>query len=125
MYPISPRSDGYAHHSPVDPFAADCSAYPMFDRVDAQIAVLEPGDVLLCPPGYWHNTCGLTPHASIAVRVLNTSNVQACLRDFLTTLPSALRAIARDGMPGSLRGTRAPTTDPARDIPSADVGSAT
>lgn len=121
MYPASPRSDGYAHHSPVDPFAPDRRAYPLFDRVDAQIAVLEPGDVFLCPPGYWHNTCGLTPHASIAVRVLNRSNIRACLGDFLTTLPSALRSIARDGLPGAVRGARSPSMQPAHDIPSAEA----
>lgn len=43
--------------SRVDVFSSENTAYPLFDhlvRPHALSAVLEPGDMLIIPPGWWH-----------------------------------------------------------------------
>ncbi|KAL0477824.1 JmjC domain-containing protein [Acrasis kona] len=41
--------------------------YPNFDRAKRRECILEPGDILYTPPGWWHHVLSVTPCASITV----------------------------------------------------------
>lgn len=64
LYPTN-RSwgDGY---SPVDPKQPDFDAFPRFAGVTCHEVVLEPGDLLYLPPGWWHDVTSLSVSVSVS-----------------------------------------------------------
>lgn len=52
----------------------DIEKYPLFARAVPTIFVLEPGETLFVPPGWWHTSRMLTPCISVAVNTANASN---------------------------------------------------
>jgi hypothetical protein len=69
----------YPHHSPIDPFNPDLTAFPLFAKAEGFSTVLEAGEFLLCPNSWWHSTYNLTATVSIAVRTLRAENVAKSL----------------------------------------------
>lgn len=66
-YPISHPYDGY---SMVDMDEVDYSRFPGIVKVRGLVCVLEPGDVLFVPDGWWRHEHGLTEeHACVELRM--------------------------------------------------------
>jgi hypothetical protein len=51
--------------SPVDPKSPDLSRHPLFACAHLLDCVLEPGDTLYLPCGWWHNVSNLTPSVGV------------------------------------------------------------
>ncbi len=57
--------------SPVNPEKPDYQAYPLFQQVHMTEVILEPGDTLLIPVGWWHQVRALD--RSISITFANTT----------------------------------------------------
>lgn len=55
--------DGY---SPIDTLNPDLAKYPFFADVVMLQAILEPGDMLYIPQGWWHDIRSLDPSISVS-----------------------------------------------------------
>ena len=59
----------------------DLEKFPLFARAVPAVFVLEPGEMLFIPSGWWHTTMMLTPSISLSCNVANASNWDAMRRD--------------------------------------------
>mmetsp|Transcript_129457 Transcript_129457/g.360595 ORF Transcript_129457/g.360595 Transcript_129457/m.360595 type:complete len:430 (+) Transcript_129457:65-1354(+) len=67
--------EGYAAcASPVDIFFPSQKRHPRFSTVKAQAAVLEPGDTLVLPTGWWYCSVALTPSVTMHHPFWNLEN---------------------------------------------------
>lgn len=57
MYLPSPLGVENPLHSPVDALAPDLHRFPRFAEARYHSCVLEPGQMLYLPAGYWHHVC--------------------------------------------------------------------
>jgi len=76
-------NEGYVSSaSPVDIFSPNLKRHPRFSEASAKTAVLQAGETLLIPSGWWWYSVALEPCASIAQTFFNTANhrffSQAC-----------------------------------------------
>lgn len=61
----------------------DLEKYPRFADARPAVFVLEPGEVLFIPSGWWHTTQMLTPSISLSCNVGNGTNWRAMRRDLV------------------------------------------
>jgi len=61
----------------------DLARFPLFAQARPIEFVLEPGETLFVPSGWWHTTRMLTPSITISVNTANSSNWKAFCRDFV------------------------------------------
>jgi len=59
----------------------DLEKYPLFAKATPAVFVLEPGETLFIPSGWWHTTQMLSPSISLSCNVGNASNWAAMRRD--------------------------------------------
>lgn len=59
----------------------DLAKYPRFAEAKPLTTVLEGGDLLFMPSGWWHTTRMLSPSISVAMNSVNASNWTAFARD--------------------------------------------
>lgn len=52
----------------------DLTKYPLFAQAVPTTFVLEPGEILFIPNGWWHTTKMLTPSISLSVNTVNRTN---------------------------------------------------
>lgn len=83
VYP-SRKYDYGARLSYVDAEAPDLERYPLFRRAQAEEVVLNPGELLFIPIGWWHQVRSLEP--SISVSCFAQSYLEYCL-----TIPESVR----------------------------------
>jgi histone arginine demethylase JMJD6 len=62
------------NHSQVNVENPDLKKFPLFAQAKPIVFVLEPGELLFVPSGWWHTTKMLTPCISISLNVVNSSN---------------------------------------------------
>lgn len=60
----------------------DLEKYPLFAQAKPSVFVLEPGETLFIPSGWWHTTMMLTPSISLSCNVGNATNWSAMRKDF-------------------------------------------
>jgi len=74
--------EGYtAAASSVDIFAPSAKRHPRFAEAKAQSAVLEPGETLLIPSGWWWYSVALEPSATVQQNFFNGSNHRHMCRE--------------------------------------------
>jgi histone arginine demethylase JMJD6 len=59
--------------------APDLQRFPLFEKAVATTFILEAGELLFIPSGWWHTTKMLTPCISISANVVNQSNWKALI----------------------------------------------
>lgn len=59
----------------------DLEKFPLFAEAVPTVFVLEPGEMLFIPSGWWHTTRMLTPSISLSINTANGSNWRALARD--------------------------------------------
>jgi histone arginine demethylase JMJD6 len=70
----------------------DLDRFPLFAKADATRFVLEPGETLFVPAGFWHTTRMLTPTISVSINSANRANWRAFTSDYAAEF-------ARNGRP--------------------------
>ncbi len=60
----------------------DLEKYPLFAKAAPSVFVLEPGETLFIPSGWWHTTMMLSPSISLSCNVGNSTNWKAMRSDF-------------------------------------------
>ncbi|MEK0450749.1 MAG: hypothetical protein RL088_3017 [Verrucomicrobiota bacterium] len=61
----------------------DLERYPLFAKAKPDVFVLEPGETLFIPSGWWHTTQMLSPSISLSCNVGNRTNWAAMRRDLV------------------------------------------
>ncbi len=59
----------------------DLARFPLFAHATPSVFVLEPGEMLFIPSGWWHTTRMLSPSISLSINTANSSNWRALTRD--------------------------------------------
>ena len=89
FYVYGPEQTPYLYPREDVPNLAQCSdiknvdlkRFPLFAKAVPAVFVLEPGEMLFIPSGWWHTTMMLTPSISLSCNVGNASNWAAMRRD--------------------------------------------
>lgn len=92
---LYPTPVEYPYLSPVDPFNPNPERYPLFAHAQPTVAVLEAGDIMFIPGGWWHITNAVTPNISSNIRIVNRHNLAPHLRDFVSHLVREPRQVGQ------------------------------
>mmetsp|Transcript_99040 Transcript_99040/g.295879 ORF Transcript_99040/g.295879 Transcript_99040/m.295879 type:complete len:658 (+) Transcript_99040:45-2018(+) len=110
-------SEERGEHSPIDVLHPNDRLYPKFRESRAQVAILEPGETLVIPQGWWHQSFLLEPGVTLTRRFWNRTNrsgihdefrhfvreeevqKQRMQEVFLNHVEGCRRAIAQDDTP--------------------------
>ena len=52
-------------HSPIDPLAPDHSTYPLYAKASPHTVILEEGETIMVPDGWWHYAVSLSPSVTV------------------------------------------------------------
>jgi len=69
-------------HSPIDVFHPNERMYPKFRESKAQVAILEPGETLVLPQGWWHYSVALETCVTLHRRFWNRVNRSSIHEEF-------------------------------------------
>jgi hypothetical protein len=90
LYPSPKR----ANHSLVDdPYDQDLERFPLLRRATQYRVVLQPGDTIYIPAGWWHTARALSPSISVCQNMLFATDWQAFVE--MTTTVDGGRSVAR------------------------------
>lgn len=87
---FSPQDTPYLYRGNVNPFKPDFDAFPLLREARPFEAVLEPGELLFIPGGWWHHVLALENSITIAHNIFNYSNLGPFLEDVIRNLPRLL-----------------------------------
>lgn len=80
-------SEERCEHSPIDVLRPNEKLYPKFRESKAQVAILDPGETLVIPQGWWHCSIVLEPCVTLARRFwnrINRNGIHDEFRNFIT-----------------------------------------
>ncbi len=83
------------HMSDFSPEAPDFAAFPDMQSATAHVVELQPGDMLIIPPEWWHYTRALTPSLTMSHNFFNPTNAAQFLSSVLDQIddPEALALV--------------------------------
>ena len=89
FFVYGPEQSGFLYPSGDSPNISRCAdirnvdleKYPLFAKARPDVFILEPGETLFIPSGWWHTTQMLSPSISLSCNVGNASNWAAMRRD--------------------------------------------
>ncbi len=73
----------------------DYETFPDLRYVSPQTVTLSAGQAMFLPADWWHTTRNLTDSISFAIRIVNASNIGACIMRHVEGLPHALQRLLR------------------------------
>ena len=62
--------------SPVDPLAPDLGRYPLYEKATPHVAVVDEGEAIILPSGWWHYALALSPTVMVMRNFWNATNVR-------------------------------------------------
>jgi hypothetical protein len=96
---FSPRDDDNVYQGAIrNPLVVDPDRFPRFAAATPHVALLEAGDTLVIPSGWWHFVVGLTPSLTYSYNFFTAHNMSAYLAGLVDFL---LEAASQDGAPGN------------------------
>jgi hypothetical protein len=90
---FSPADRELVYHGAVDPLHPDLAKYPRFSEATAYEAVLEPGETVLFPAGWYHHVVSLDPSISLSFNGVNRTNIIAHILSISENLPRWARQV--------------------------------
>ncbi|MEO7653004.1 MAG: cupin-like domain-containing protein [Bryobacteraceae bacterium] len=90
---FSPADTAAIYRGKIDPDRPDLEKFPLFRSATAFESVLEPGEVLFIPSGWWHHVVALEKSITVNYNFFNSVNFAAYLTDVLRELPAILPAL--------------------------------
>jgi hypothetical protein len=111
----APSDSPHLYAGQVDPEHPDLERFPLFEWATPYECVIEPGELLFMPAGWWHWVRGLEKSITVAHNFFNDVNFSEHLTKILRRLPRLVQAFDhfpdwRDEL--SVRWRRADLTDP-------------
>jgi cupin-like protein len=79
LYPLTGAELGKAAIDDVE--APDLTRFPLFAEARPQVSVLEPGEMLFIPAGWWHTTRMLSASITVGINAVNAANWRAFVAD--------------------------------------------
>jgi hypothetical protein len=76
----------------------DLERFPLFAKTTPTEFVLEPGETLFVPAGWWHTTRMLTPSITISANTANTANWKAFCEDYVDNTRRHRSAVIAAGL---------------------------
>lgn len=110
---FSPEDSQFLYQGHVDPERPDLDRFPLFGRSTIYECVIEPGDTLLMPAGWWHHVRSLEKTITVSHNFFNEANFNNYMKHFLRNIPTLLEyleksSILREEL-GNGRNMRAPS----------------
>lgn len=97
---VAPEHEERLYDGEVDAFAPDLDRFPLFAGVEVWQGVVEAGEVLFIPGGWWHQTFNLEAGIGLTANYVDATNVERvlrCLEEYgEEELLEALRQVARE-----------------------------
>jgi hypothetical protein len=85
---FSPEDSDKLYGGKVDPTNPDFERFPLFREVTAYECILEPGEVLLMPSGWWHHVISLEKSITVNYNFFNSANYADYFVDLFRNLPA-------------------------------------
>lgn len=95
---FSPADSAFLYNGEPDPEHPDLEKYPLFTNATAFFGVLNPGELLLIPSGWWHHVRNLEPSITVNYNFFNRVNFGKYFMDLFRALPEILDGF--DSVPG-------------------------
>lgn len=92
---FAPADTPYLYHGQVDPERPDFARFALLERAVMHECVLEPGEVLFVPAGWWHCVRGLDKTITVSHNFFNDINVNELLARLLRKLPRLVQGLDR------------------------------
>lgn len=92
---FSPMDTAFLYAGQVDPEQPDFARFEFLARATAYDCVLEPGDSLFTPPGWWHCVRGLDKTITVSHNFFNDVNINDQLLHLLQRLPRIIEGIEK------------------------------
>jgi hypothetical protein len=92
---FSPEDSELLYKGRVDPEQPDLERFPLLERATAYECVIEPGELLFMPPGWWHQVRSLEKSIVLSHSFFNGVNVNEHLTSLLRDLPRLVRGFDR------------------------------
>src|SRR5262249_24065340 len=92
---FSPEDSGFLYKGRDDAECPDLECFPLIQRATAYECVIEPGDLLFIPPGWWHQVRGLEKSITVSHVFFNDCNVNEHLTGLFRELPRLVRGFDR------------------------------
>jgi hypothetical protein len=92
---FSPSDSKYMYNGQVDPEHPDLERFALYDRATPYECVIEPGELLFVPPGWWHWVRGLEKSITVAHNFFNDVNFSQHLTNILRRLPRLVQGFDR------------------------------
>lgn len=92
---FSPNDSPYLYNGRVDPEEPDLERFALYERTTAYECVIEPGELLFIPSGWWHWLRGLEKSITVTHNFFNDVNFSQHLTELLGSLPRLVRGFDR------------------------------
>ena len=101
---FSPEDSEFIYHGKVDPERPDLAKFPLLEKARFFEALLEPGEMLFMPAGWWHYVVALEKSITFSYDFFNRANFGNYFVDFFRNLPRLLEGFERNpGWQAALR----------------------
>ena len=88
---FSPEDDEHVYRGAIrNPFAVDLRRFPRFERAIPHLAILEAGDTLVIPSGWWHFVIGLAPSLTYSYDFFTAHNMSVYFSHLFSVIAEAL-----------------------------------
>lgn len=92
---FSPDDSGAIYNGKVDPEQPDFNRFPLFRNATAFECVLEPGELLFMPSGWWHHVVALEKSITVSYNFFNRVNFGYYMADLLQDLPTIVSGLEK------------------------------
>jgi len=100
---FGPEDDARVYGGAIrNPLATDVARFPLFAEATAHVGVLEPGELIFVPSGWWHFVVGLEPSITYSYDFFDRNNMGAFFVHFFEAFTRLLGAPA-DSLPPGIR----------------------
>jgi hypothetical protein len=92
---FSPGDSSALYEGDVDLDQPDIRRFPLFRHATAFECILEPGEMLFIPCGWWHHVVAIEKSITVNYNFFNRVNFRAYLTDLLQQLPAIIDGIEK------------------------------
>jgi len=92
---FSPEDSNLIYRGKVDPEEPDLRRFPLFDRATAYECVINPGETLFIPAGWWHYVRGVEKSITLSHNFFNDVNFTDHMLSIFQNIPSLMESLEK------------------------------